>query len=761
MSTSLDFPSPIALDLDPGIVGPRGPQGPQGEQGPKGDTGSQGPTGPQGPKGDAGEQGIQGPKGDTGATGPAGADGYSPTASVKRVEGGALVTVTDADGTTTAMLNDATISEGSITGVMIADNTIPDAKLVQTGGVLEAVNGISAVKVGVNLVDPSRCVEGAIQSSGEIYTSGAWGNYTTSDYIELEPDTDYLFGMFYHGGTTSNNRKLLLLFDAEHQPVSETYQNTSGTVTISFNSGSSYKYVRVSAQASLNLMLVKGATFPPAYIPYSKAYELTALLGDAPSAQVESIVSAVLGGKLSVVKNGLDVSVSTQLGDATLTRNYQLADTTNFTSGVFNYVNATYGNSIIKNAIDDITPQRIRVNINGSNTTTTIGANHGWAFAYKASAGNLTNADIGSVWSDGTTEYTLVTLHNGNAYFMPPVSKVDGLIQVTNNAPVADLAHVSGATHTDSIALSGITSGQLYPSVSRHESKLYLDEKAVEVDGSYTAENVVFVESYGIMDAYELVAYARAHIGSVNYDEVPTIMTLNYAIEVTENAEIVYTNLVADEPVYIANSGFMQATALNAVGGTVYRYVNGVASGTFASTGLVDMTNYNTTNYIRPSDVKAEQVPNRSVDVCVDSNGKVLYGFAFGFVPDIGDGSDSKRADSLARFFWDMRGGGKSYPYCVAEKQFAIGEQLNVVGYRVYFPAMTNVTDTFSVKVGSATYHVVDAHEQVSGAMESDDYGDAVEVVNNDGMTLADHVGGNGIAYRSTENYSAAVVKSV
>ena len=130
------------MDGEKGDVGPTGPQGPQGDkgdtgaQGPKGDVGPQGPQGPQGeqgPKGDTGETGPQGPKGDTGATGPQGETGptgpqgpagVSPTASVERVEGGALVTVTDASGTTTAMLNDAEISEGSVTDAMLAPDGI-------------------------------------------------------------------------------------------------------------------------------------------------------------------------------------------------------------------------------------------------------------------------------------------------------------------------------------------------------------------------------------------------------------------------------------------------------------------------------------------------------------------------------------------------------------------------------------------------------------------------------------------------------------
>lgn len=67
--------------------------GPQGE---RGETGSQGPRG---------ETGSQGPRGETGATGAAGADGFSPTATVTQTASGATISITDKQGTTTAMVS--------------------------------------------------------------------------------------------------------------------------------------------------------------------------------------------------------------------------------------------------------------------------------------------------------------------------------------------------------------------------------------------------------------------------------------------------------------------------------------------------------------------------------------------------------------------------------------------------------------------------------------------------------------------------------
>ena len=100
---------------DPGAPGPKGdqgdpgPKGDPGDPGPKGDTGATGPAGPEGPQGPIGETGPQGPEGPAGPKGDpgvAGADGVSPTARVEQTgDNQATIYVTDANGTTSAVLN--------------------------------------------------------------------------------------------------------------------------------------------------------------------------------------------------------------------------------------------------------------------------------------------------------------------------------------------------------------------------------------------------------------------------------------------------------------------------------------------------------------------------------------------------------------------------------------------------------------------------------------------------------------------------------
>ena len=112
-------PGPQGERGEQGIQGPQGEQGIQGPQGEQGIQGPQGEVGPQGPQGEQGIQGPAGPQGEQGIQGPAGPQGeqgMSPSAKVERVEGGALITVTDAEGTTTAEVRDGTEIDDTVIG---------------------------------------------------------------------------------------------------------------------------------------------------------------------------------------------------------------------------------------------------------------------------------------------------------------------------------------------------------------------------------------------------------------------------------------------------------------------------------------------------------------------------------------------------------------------------------------------------------------------------------------------------------------------
>ena len=238
-----------------GPVGPAGPQGPQGEAGPQGIQGEQGPQGPKGedgagieitgsvptyadlpsgltteddgkgyyveadgrlyiwngtsfpangdgvrirgPQGPQGIQGVQGPQGEQGIQGPAGADGadgVSPTATVVRTQNGATITITDAQGTTTADVYD-----GSIAGIPIASAEV-----------------LGAIKVGSNLSITADGVLSADAQQVTLYpatgqnTDGAMTQKATTDALALKADSSSLATVATSGSYTDLSNKPII-----------------------------------------------------------------------------------------------------------------------------------------------------------------------------------------------------------------------------------------------------------------------------------------------------------------------------------------------------------------------------------------------------------------------------------------------------------------------------------------------------------------------------------------------------------------------
>ena len=185
-------------------------------------------------------------------------------------------------------------------------NEIVDEKIDETG--------LIDIETGKNKVNPNTLTVGAIQSNGTISTAGAWANYSTSDFIKLEPNTDYVFscwqllnGNYY----VANSRKIALLFDENKNVVSGSYKNIDGEYYITFNS-STAKYARISTMTSRYFQLEKGSTYS-SYIAYTEHEVMNKLLGSIPRAQIDSLAgkkwavcgdSFTAGATSTTIQNG-------------------------------------------------------------------------------------------------------------------------------------------------------------------------------------------------------------------------------------------------------------------------------------------------------------------------------------------------------------------------------------------------------------------------------------------------------------------------
>lgn len=140
---------------------------------PKGDTGAQGPQGVQGETGPQGVQGPQGVKGDTGD------DGISPTVSVSKVGKVTTITITDADGTHTATINDGADGQGS--GDMLKSDYDANSAVLNAGGIAAYVTAHAGQGDMTQAVYDSA---GTVSSAGGIvaYVAGQIGAALEASY---------------------------------------------------------------------------------------------------------------------------------------------------------------------------------------------------------------------------------------------------------------------------------------------------------------------------------------------------------------------------------------------------------------------------------------------------------------------------------------------------------------------------------------------------------------------------------------------------
>lgn len=153
-----------------------------------------------------------------------------------------------------------------------------------------AINSLYDIELGSNLVDSSTGTTGAIQSDGTISSQESYSNYTTYGFVELKPNTTYVFSAYRSSDSTPQGyRKYLLLYDENKDPVSASYQNTTTKLNTTFASGSTYKYARMATETGTLPLIAEGSTTPD-YSAYSKTELLKIELGETPVGQVNGIL---------------------------------------------------------------------------------------------------------------------------------------------------------------------------------------------------------------------------------------------------------------------------------------------------------------------------------------------------------------------------------------------------------------------------------------------------------------------------------------
>lgn len=188
------FDSDSIISTTDALVGPPGPAGPPGEPGKDGRDGisptvSVGETTTTEPGTDAVVTNVGTsqdlildfsiPRGATGATGPAGADGvdgsdgYSPTASVVQTASGSTITITDANGTTSADVYNGYSPIASVSKIGdTATITITDENGTTTASVSDGQDGAAGAPGQAATIDVGTTTTGAAGTNASVTNSG-------------------------------------------------------------------------------------------------------------------------------------------------------------------------------------------------------------------------------------------------------------------------------------------------------------------------------------------------------------------------------------------------------------------------------------------------------------------------------------------------------------------------------------------------------------------------------------------------------------
>lgn len=134
----------------------------------------------------------------------------------------------------------------------------------------DSLNDIREIKVGRNLVKPTKTTNGFISNSNGTITEN--NAYLTSAFIPIINNKTYAVGGYVSESQTSpsQTRHGYLLYDASKQPITSSYNNTDNvsglTVTIS---DSNAKYIRAFAHCNY-LMVSESSTAAIPFINYSE-----------------------------------------------------------------------------------------------------------------------------------------------------------------------------------------------------------------------------------------------------------------------------------------------------------------------------------------------------------------------------------------------------------------------------------------------------------------------------------------------------------
>ena len=242
-----------------------------------------------------------------------------------------------------------------------------------------------------------------------------------------------------------------------------------------------------------------------------------------------------------------------------------------------------------------------------------------------------TFTDVGSRWSNGTRNYTLMRIVDANKLWFVSDNTGTTAQWIYNTISLVSntLTHVSGATNTANISVSADAITQLLSAVNNHVKKIIADgyKEISASSGFYDVESLEFIDSYNIMNVPAIVAWVQAGVGTATEREF-TSNSIDWDVRVQagyryaiNGSLTINTQLYKKSAINFEFAGLTQALPLNYSGKTLLQYVPKMNTVTVSGTpynlsNVIDVTNVTAViNMLKPDWSDATNPPDRMAQV--------------------------------------------------------------------------------------------------------------------------------------------------
>lgn len=419
---------------------------------------------------------------------------------------------------------------------------------------------------------------------------------------------------------------------------------------------------------------------------------------DALSSEVDNIKGLIVGGtsKNTFEYNNSKDTISYITSPFDDDNNLELGVTIHreskpfYVNGLFNFSSLNLVNkndnrkTLVSIVQDDITPANFNRAYHG--------ANHGNSDLRLCAcqAHGKTFADIGSVWSNGDNNYTIVGIEDeNNLYLLGDNTKTYPVFNM-NRAPVGTYTHINGATNISSFTVTDSAVAQLKPATRLQDIRIYADDKLITENGKYEFSELKVCEIYDIKNVADILSRIKDSVGTYisnppfgELENIPSVarMSISYIFK-SASQWFMAISFTALQNMEFHFFGFTQQQILS--GSNIKLYIpkllpinNGFSNVDFRTYIPLEVSS----NIIATSEYWEN--PNLPPDRWIETNDNVAV--HSGYLFDYGVGGDNRKDNiSEALHLYTTK---KMYPRGANTKiQLNEGNGIGAVVWRTYIP---------------------------------------------------------------------------